>query len=576
MITAILDGYKSLCADTLDLSSMQHRVSKLRDLTIVRLLGDLILVIACDSNAGIGEKPGDYLKTPYENVGISMLKVPMMEVLASGASPVLIVNNLCVEMEPNGKKIISVMKQELKRCGFNSEMQLTGSTEDNAKTTQTGTGLTVVGIARESALRLGSTKAGDAVVCVGTPKDGIHLPYLERDADIASISTTIDLCRMPFVHEILPIGSHGALYEAKELAKTCGGSFRLADIKPAIELEQSAGPSTAVLVSLSPEDVGKLREGCSVPVYPIGTIESAGQGQEAVLQNNLPDILPAPRFSEQGFTPDISGILSGYLALCEDAVDFERMQKRVSRLRDLTLVDLVEDLVMVIACDSNAGCGEKPDDHFKWPYEMAVKSMLKVPLMETLAAGAMPAVIIDNLCVEMEPTGKRIIGIMREHLRSFGFNPDVQLTGSTEDNAKTTQTGTGLTIISFAQRSLLRLGKTNHGDTVVCVGVPKGGADSEYNENDIDIANVKTMFDLIKLPFVHEILPVGSHGVRYEAHELARTCGGTFHLATEDVPIRLDGSAGASTAVLVSIQERDLELLKNSVSIPVFPIGVIQ
>ena len=272
-VQEIVNGYSTLLSDTADSKNMYHRVSKLRDLTIVDLVGDLIVVIACDSNASIGEKPGDFLQKPYSDVGVSMLKVPLMEVLAAGASPVLIVNNLCVEMEPTGKKIISVMKEELRKCGFNTDMQLTGSTEDNAKTNQTGTGLTVVGIASKSALRLGTSRRGDVVACVGVPKDGIHLPFLEKDDDIAGISDTIGLTRMSFVREILPVGSHGVLYEANELAKCISGTFRLYPEDVPIELRQSAGPSTAVIVSVAPEDVGALKAQCRVPVTPIGVIE---------------------------------------------------------------------------------------------------------------------------------------------------------------------------------------------------------------------------------------------------------------------------------------------------------------
>lgn len=281
-------------------------------------------------------------------------------------------------------------------------------------------------------------------------------------------------------------------------------------------------------------------------------------------------------FCKNGAGPFVQGILDGYTDLYADSGDFEKMQKRVSKFRDLTLVDLIGDIVMVIACDSNAGCGEKPDDTFHWPYEMAVKSMLKVPLMEVLAAGAAPMIIIDNLCMEMEPTGRKIIKYMREQLREFGFDPDVQLTGSTEDNAKTTQTGTGLTVIGIATKQNLRLSRTKKGDMVACVGVPKGGPGSTHTEDDPDIAGVRSTLQLCSLDSIHEILPVGSHGVLYEADELAKYSSCAFEPLKEMPPIKLVGSAGASTAVLVSFDRSDLEVLTSAVSIPVFPIGTMK
>src|SRR5690606_41035873 len=103
---------------------------------------------------------------------------------------------------------------------------LTGSTEDNALTTQSGIGITVIGLATEERLRLGRTRPGDAVLCVGIPKNGVDVPYSEYDSDIATIRTVLTLAGMEEVHEILPAGSKGALYEANELARQVGHEFR--------------------------------------------------------------------------------------------------------------------------------------------------------------------------------------------------------------------------------------------------------------------------------------------------------------------------------------------------------------
>ena len=82
---ALLSDYAALAADTADFTNIKHRVEKIRDLSVIRLMGDLMLVIACDSNAGCGEKEKDFFQWPYEEAVAGMFKVPMMEVLASGA-----------------------------------------------------------------------------------------------------------------------------------------------------------------------------------------------------------------------------------------------------------------------------------------------------------------------------------------------------------------------------------------------------------------------------------------------------------------------------------------------------------
>jgi len=257
-------------------SSRPHappNLRRIRDLTLLALLGDLSLVIACDSNASIGEKPNDALKVPYSEVGVSALKVTLMEVLAAGAVPILIVNALCMEMEPSGRKMIEVMRSELVRSGFDPSIMLTGSTEDNAHTTQSGIGITVIGLATEERLRVGWTSLGDVVLCVGNPKSGVDTPYSEYDPDIATIRTVLALVQMEEVHEILPVGSKGVWYEANELARFVGREFRLTEEQVPINIRASAGASTAVLISTRAENVDRVTRAVSVPTYQIGTVE---------------------------------------------------------------------------------------------------------------------------------------------------------------------------------------------------------------------------------------------------------------------------------------------------------------
>ena len=271
----VIDQISNLYADALDIDRAKKRVSRLRDLTLIDLIGDMNVVVACDSNAAIGEKPGDAIKKPYTEQGVSILKVPLIEVIASGASPVLVVNNLCFEMEPYGKIIIRVMKEELDKNGFDSTVQITGSTEDNATTFQTGSGLTVIGLGHRSSLRLGNTKIGDLVCVVGDPRDGGVLEYSEFDRNTLSIADTIALTKLPYVHEILPCGSHGCLYEAAALAKDVGGSFDVFKTKFPISLDTSAGSCTAALVSIDSRDLPLLEKDMDILITPIGTVREA-------------------------------------------------------------------------------------------------------------------------------------------------------------------------------------------------------------------------------------------------------------------------------------------------------------
>lgn len=266
----LLKGYEKLVKAANGIDGRAN-LEKLRDLTLVDLLCDIKLVVACDSNASNGEKPNDTKSNSYEETAVSALKVPFMEVLATGATPLVVINNLCVEMDPSGKRIINAMKEELKEAGFWENIQFTGSTEDNMVTTQTGIGVTVIGLLDNSKSKLRKTQKDDLVICVGIPQSGIHIPYSEKDGDVCKIKDLVKLRTLDFVHEILPIGSKGAQYEAWEMAKSVDMSFYQVE-QNEVDMKTSAGSSTAVLASIKNERVDELVNSLEVPVNVIGRI----------------------------------------------------------------------------------------------------------------------------------------------------------------------------------------------------------------------------------------------------------------------------------------------------------------
>lgn len=245
-----------------------NEIISFRDLTLVSLGPDEVLVIACDSLGGIGTKPHDKVKAPEELVGKYTVRVGLMEVLASGASPLVVVNTLCVEMNPTGNSILKGIQQEIEAAGLSADIAVTGSTEENMETCQSGLGVTVIGKAAKSALRLGQSRPGDLVICLGRPKVGEEvLDYTEK-ANPALVKT---LLKLPYVREILPVGSLGVLHEAKLLAQ-CSGSRLETEPSPGIDLHQSAGPATCVLISVDAAYLKNIKKISSLPVFIIGRL----------------------------------------------------------------------------------------------------------------------------------------------------------------------------------------------------------------------------------------------------------------------------------------------------------------
>lgn len=245
-------------------------ITSFRDLTLVSLGANDILVIACDSLGGIGPKPLDNVKAPAEVVGKYTVRVPLMEILACGASPFVVVNTLSVEMEPTGTGFIEGIKEEIMMmAGLPNDIAVTGSSEENTATFQSGLGVTVIGRAAKSELRLEKSEAGDLVVCMGWPKVGPEVLDGKQNADPALVKK---LLTEPYVREILPVGSRGVLYEAELLAKCSGNSLALTPF-PEVDLQKSAGPSTCILVSIEEIYLPALRELTDLPLFIIGNLE---------------------------------------------------------------------------------------------------------------------------------------------------------------------------------------------------------------------------------------------------------------------------------------------------------------
>jgi selenophosphate synthetase-related protein len=247
-----------------------NEIISFRDLTLVSLGPDEVLVIACDSLGGIGTKPHDRIKVPEDVVGKYTVRVGLMEVLASGASPLVVVNTLSVEMDPTGIGILKGIQQEIEASGLSADIAVTGSTEENMETCQSGLGVTVIGKAARSALRLGQSRPGDLVICLGRPKVGEEVLDCTEKATPALVKTLLEL---PYVREILPVGSLGVLHEAKLLAQ-CSGNRLEAAPSPGIDLHQSAGPATCVLISMEPEYLKALMKKTSLPIFIIGRLLS--------------------------------------------------------------------------------------------------------------------------------------------------------------------------------------------------------------------------------------------------------------------------------------------------------------
>jgi hypothetical protein len=248
---------------------MVPKVRQLRDVTVIDMADGSLLVVACDSLGAIGSKENDLVKVPGYVVGRMTSRVALLEVMSTGARPLVLINALAVEMTPTGEEIIAGIVDEVARAGLRGDLVVTGSTEENVPTKETGLGVTVIGAAAKEDFRVGSAEAGQLIVCVGLPKVGSEVSLDDPEiVDLPLLRTLLDL---DYVSDIIPVGSKGIGYEAGVLAATAGLEVTF---DTDLDLNKSAGPGTCLLASLWPDKLTELARSVSKPVRAVGRLKA--------------------------------------------------------------------------------------------------------------------------------------------------------------------------------------------------------------------------------------------------------------------------------------------------------------
>lgn len=240
------------------------------------------------------------------------------------------------------------------------------------------------------------------------------------------------------------------------------------------------------------------------------------------------------------------------------------------KARDVEVAFLQEGVCIVVSCDSCGAIGSKELDVVSVPANLTGRFTARVALLEVMASGARPEIIAVAIAGEPEPTGSNIIEGVRSELLAAGLE-NVKLVVSTEKNVPTRQTGLGISVVGSCDISDLRLGKTEIGNWIYGIGKPKVG--SEVNDSDDpEIVQIEHLLKLLKNEAVHDLIPIGSGGIRSECELMEREVQGRVEYDA-NCPIPLEKSAGPSTVLIFttshSIQEFDFG------SLPFYRVGRI-
>ena len=248
-------------------------IQRIRDLLIL----DGTLVIASDSVGGIGRKPADTVPASAQTVAHFALRVPLLEVICSGAQPIAVINDLCVELEPTGRRMIKEILRLAGEAGISPDA-VTGSTEDNVVTRATGVGVTVLGRSPAGGLLSGRARAGDFVVCAGLPLSAPHDDVRIGHPSQVSVAAVLAAIASGLVHDALPVGSKGIAWEVGQLADSAGLGYGWLD-PGEVSLTASGGPASCVLLSCDLSSVAALTRllGRGTPVRALARLVAVAE-----------------------------------------------------------------------------------------------------------------------------------------------------------------------------------------------------------------------------------------------------------------------------------------------------------
>ena len=236
--------------------------------------------------------------------------------------------------------------------------------------------------------------------------------------------------------------------------------------------------------------------------------------------------------------------------------------------RDILVFRIASDEALVIGCDSAGGIGPKPLDKIRVDAFTLGKFTARAALMEVLAVGANPVCIVDTLGVEPEPTGNEILSGIRAEAAKAGLDPKRAVTGSTEKNIPVEQTGIGVTVIATCNLAQLKIGGAQPNDIVAAVGVPCVGEEVLPAEKADEIADTADMVKLRSANFIHELIPVGSMGIKREIQTLSEGANLKFNMLNQHA-VDVVKSAGPATVILAALTENELTKLKQLTNKPV-------
>ena len=236
--------------------------------------------------------------------------------------------------------------------------------------------------------------------------------------------------------------------------------------------------------------------------------------------------------------------------------------------RDIAVSEIDAKSLLVATCDSCGGIGEKQLDSVSVPAELVGRLTARVAMLELVAVGATPRLLTVAICSEPEPTGTKILAGIETELRTAGFDGLPRIV-STEKNITVRQTGLGIGVAGICPLSDLKVNRSQRGDIVYCLGLPKVGGGEIERADDPQIVQIEPLMRLVRCASIHDVLPIGSSGILQETNRLSKRVNCRFQQNGHSIDVQK--SAGPSTCAVFTCGGKLPESL--STAIPVTEIG---
>ncbi|MCL6563057.1 MAG: hypothetical protein K6U87_08625 [Firmicutes bacterium] len=240
-----------------------------RELTVIRFNHHHGLVMAHHSAVGVGPSEGDASPATAREVGYFATRVVVMHVLATGATPVVMVNNLASADPVLREGLERGSREFLAESGL-LDLPFSYAHEVLGALPITAMGLTLVGEWEEERFKLGKAQEGDDLFLIGHPLRAPEHRFARNDTIMPSVRHLLSV--LPHAHDLIPVGSAGVFRAAEALAETAGLRFRAKEHLPGWLGQPTASLASAFLAAL-PAGQSQRAYAVPVPVTHVGRLE---------------------------------------------------------------------------------------------------------------------------------------------------------------------------------------------------------------------------------------------------------------------------------------------------------------